>query len=109
MSTINDLIDLDIRVGVIEEAIPFPEARVPAYKLKINFGPSGFRQTSAQLTRRYQPEDLIGRKIVAALGLPPLRVAGYKSECLVLGSVDGEGDVILLHPNEDALIGWPIR
>ena len=79
MSTINDLIDLDIRVGIIEEAIPFPEARVPAYKLKINFGPSGFRQTSAQLTRRYQPEDLIGRKIVAALGLPPLRVAGFKS------------------------------
>ena len=109
MSTINDLVDLDIRVGIIEEAFPFPEARTPAYKLKINFGPSGFRQTSAQLTRRYQPEDLIGRKIVAALGLPPLRVAGFKSECLVLGSVDGDGDVILLHPSDDATIGWPIR
>lgn len=109
MREFEDLVELDIRVGKIISAESFPEARIPAYKLKIDFGDAGFRNTSAQLTRRYQEKDLEGLKIIAALGLPPKRVAGFKSECLVMGSVDGEGDVILLDPGQDTPIGWPIR
>lgn len=104
-----DLVGLDIRVGEITSAVFFAEARVPAYKLEIDFGPAGKRQTSAQLTRRYKEETLIGRRIVAALGLPPKRVAGFKSECLVMGSVDDEGDVVLLDPGQDTPLGWAIR
>ena len=103
-----DLVGLDIRVGVIQSALFFAEARVPAYKLEIDFGPAGKRQTSAQLTRRYKEEDLIGRRI-AALGLPAKRVAGFKSKCLVMGSVDDEGDVILLDPGQDTPLGWAVR
>lgn len=109
MRELGDLIELDIRVGRIISVEPFPEARVPAYKLKIDFGNAGFRNASAQLTRRYQEKDLHGRKIVAALGLPPKRVAGFKSECLVMGSIDDEGDVILLDPGQDTPLGWSIR
>lgn len=104
-----DLVGLDIRVGKIITVEPFPEARTPAFKLKIDFGVAGIRQTSAQLTRRYTEESLSGRQIVAALGLPTKRVAGFKSECLVLGSVDDEGDVILLDPGQDTPIGWSIK
>jgi tRNA-binding protein len=104
-----DLVGLDIRVGIIKSAVFFAEARVPAYKLEIDFGPAGKRQTSAQLTRRYKEEDLIGRRIIAALGLPAKRVAGFKSECLVMGSVDDEGDVILLDPGQDTPLGWAVR
>ena len=104
-----DLVGLDIRVGVIQSALLFAEARVPAYKLEIDFGPAGKRQTSAQLTRRYKEEDLIGRRIIAALGLPAKRVAGFKSKCLVMGSVDDEGDVILLDPGQDTPLGWAVR
>lgn len=104
-----DLVGLDIRVGIIKSAVFFAEARVPAYKLEIDFGPAGKRQTSAQLTRRYKEEDLIGRRIIAALGLPAKRVAGFKSKCLVMGSVDDEGDVILLDPGQDTPLGWAVR
>lgn len=107
MADISDLINLDIRVGKITKVEFFAEARVPAYKLEIDFADGGIRKTSAQLTKRYNEETLLGRKIVGALGLPPKRVAGFKSECLVLGSVDGDGDVILLDPSE-APIGWKI-
>lgn len=109
MREFEDLVELNLRVGKIISVEPFPEARIPAYKLKIDFGEAGFRSTSAQLTRRYQEKDLDGRKVIAALGLPPKRVAGFKSECLVMGSVDGEGDVILLDPGQDTPIGWSIR
>ena len=104
-----DLVGLDIRVGIIKSAVFFAEARVPAYKLEIDFGPAGKRQTSAQLTRRYKEKDLIGRRIIAALGLPAKRVAGFKSKCLVMGSVDDEGDVILLDPGQDTPLGWAVR
>ena len=104
-----DLIGLDIRVGKIIAVRPFPEARTPAFQLEIDFGIAGIRQTSAQLTRRYTEESLLGRQIVAALGLPSKRVAGFKSECLVIGSVDDEGDVILLDPGQDTQIGWSVK
>ena len=109
MTSISDLINLDIRVGTIIQAEVFAEANPPAYKLKIDFGDYGVKQSSAQLTRRYDEKSLTGRKIVAALGLPPKFIAGFKSECLVLGAVDGLGDVILLDPGKDTPDGYVVR
>lgn len=87
----------DLRVGTVVQAEPFPEARTPAVKLAINFGPAlGVRRSSAQLTRRYGPAALVGRRVVAVVNLPPRRVAGFKSEVLVLGAVPTSGDVALL-------------
>lgn len=88
---------LDLRVGTVLAAIPFPEARKPAIKLEIDFGAElGVRRSSAQLTRRYSPEQLIGRQVVAAVNLGERRIAGFVSEVLVLGACPEEGDVILL-------------
>jgi tRNA-binding protein len=88
---------VDVRVGTVVAAEAFHEARVPAVKLRIDFGPAlGVRRSSAQLTRRYAPADLVGRQVVAVVNLPPRRVAGYRSEVLVLGAVPAEGDAALL-------------
>jgi tRNA-binding protein len=97
MATIDDLQRIDMRVGTVLEAEPFPEARKPAIKLRIDFGPElGVRRSSAQLTRHYSPEQLVGRQIVAAVNLGERRIAGFVSEVLVLGAVPEEGEVILL-------------
>ncbi|RSK26521.1 chaperone CsaA [Bacillus sp. HMF5848] len=91
---------LDIRVGTVLEAELFPEARVPAIKMKIDFGNEiGTKQTSAQITKRYEPNNIVGRQVVAIVNFPPKRVAGFKSEVLVLGGVPEKGDVILLKPD----------
>ena len=93
---------VDLRVGTVVAAEPFPEARTPAVKLRIDFGPAvGVRQSSAQLTRRYAPADLVGRRVIAVVNLPPRRVAGFRSEVLVLGGVPQPGDVALLAVDGD--------
>jgi tRNA-binding protein len=98
-----------MRVGTIVDAQPFPEARKPSIKLVIDFGMAvGTRRSSAQLTRRYTPETLVGRQVIAVVNLPPRRIAGFESEVLVLGAVPEEGDVILLAPEQPTSNGSQI-
>lgn len=95
---------LDLRIGTVREAYPNTAARAPSYVLKIDFGSLGTKTSSAQLTERYQPEDLVGRQVVAVVNLPPKRVAGIKSEVLVLAAVaeaDGTTLLALTHPVAD--------
>ncbi|TVX86787.1 chaperone CsaA [Paenibacillus agilis] len=108
MATIEDFTKLDIRVGTIIQAEFFPEARTPAIKLTIDFGQYGMKQSSAQITQRYEPEQLIGNQVVAIVNFPPRRIAGFKSEVLVLGGVPSEGDVVLLKPDITLPNGTPI-
>ena len=88
---------LDVRVGEIVRAEPFPEARKPAYKLWIDFGELGTRTSSAQITSLYAADDLPGQQVVAVVNFPPKRIAGFRSDVLVLGALTGEG-VVLLRP-----------
>jgi tRNA-binding protein len=94
-----DFEKVDIRVGLVTDAQPFPEARKPAYRLTIDFGPLGVKRSSAQITRYYQPADLVGRHVVAVVNFPPKRVGPFLSEVLVLGAYDESGEVVLLRPD----------
>ena len=101
---------LRIHAGTIVEAAPNPQARVPAYVLRIDFGPLGLRTSSAQITRHYTPQDLVGRQVVAVLNFPAKRVAGVRSEVLVLvlGTVSEDEGVVLLHPSFRVANGTPV-
>src|SRR5690625_1901377 len=109
MATFDDFMKIDLRIGTVLKAEPFPEARQPAIKLELDRGEElGVKQDSAQITKRYEPDDLLGRQVAAVVNFPPMRVAGYKSEVLVLGGVPEEGDVILLRPDEGVKNGTKI-
>jgi tRNA-binding protein len=100
MIEFDEFMRVDMRVGRILDAEPFPEARKPSYRLRIDFGPEiGERVSSAQLTVTYpDPAALVGRQVVAVVNFPPRRIAGFKSEVLVLGAMGAAGDVYLLAP-----------
>ncbi|HTL94163.1 MAG TPA: tRNA-binding protein [Gemmatimonadaceae bacterium] len=97
MATVDDFLTLDIRVGTVVAAEPFPEARKPSIKLRVDFGPElGVKRSSAQLTVHYTPEQLVGRQVVAVVNFPSRRIAGFESDVLVLGAMPTEREVILL-------------
>jgi len=96
----DDFRKVDVRVGTIVDVQDFPEARRPAFKLWVDFGaPIGVRKTSAQLTKHYTADDLIGRQVAAVVNFPPKQVGKFMSEILVLGFPDAEGEVVLISPD----------
>ena len=110
-TTVDSFQRLEIRSGTVLSAEPFAEARAPAYKLTLDFGePVGVLRSSAQLTRRYSAEDLVGRTLLAVVNFPAKRIAGFASECLVLGLVNPQDpdDVVLVGPDSSESQGWEL-
>lgn len=110
MITYEDFAKLDIRVGRITRAEPFPEARKPAIKLWIDFGPElGEKRSSAQITAHYTPETLIGRQVLAVVNFPPRQIGPVRSEVLVLGLPDEKGEVVLITPDQPVALGGKLH
>ncbi len=107
MASLDDFLKLDIRVGKIVEAMDFPEARKPAYKLRIDFGPEiGLKESSAQIVTHYTKEELVGRLVLGVVNFPPCQIGHFMSEVLTLGVPDENGEVILIKPDDEkAVIG----
>jgi tRNA-binding protein len=102
----DDFLRVDVRVGRIVEVKPFPAARKPAYQLEIDFGPEiGHRRSSAQLTQRYTPDELLNRQVLAVINFPPRQIATFLSEVLVLGVPDADGNVVLVEPQAPVPLG----
>ena len=95
----DDFEKIDMRCGTILEAAVFEKAKKPAYKLKIDFGESGIKQSSAQITALYTTEELIGKQVIAVVNFPPKQIANFMSECLVMGIYNEANQVVLLHPS----------
>ena len=99
---------VDMRVGRVVDAQPFPEARRPAYKLWVDFGPLGVKRSSAQVTRHYAPAELVGRRVIAVVNFPPKQIGPFVSEVLVLGAYDERSEVVLLRPDHEVSPGAKI-
>jgi len=106
----DDFLKVDIRAGKVVRAEPYPEARKPAIKMWIDFGPElGEKKTSAQVTAHYTPEALIGKQVMAVVNFPPRQIGRFMSEVLVLGVSDAEGGIVLLSPDQEVPLGGRMR
>ena len=108
MITWDDFEKIDMRLGTIIAAADFPNARKPSFKLTIDFGELGIKQSSAQITHLYNKQELIGKQIIAVVNFPPKKIANFFSECLVLGVYNQQKEVVLLQPSQPATNGCRI-
>jgi tRNA-binding protein len=108
MVTVQEFSRFELRVGTVTAARVHPSARKPSIQLQIDFGEAGVKNSSAQVTSRYAPDQLVGRQVVAVLNFPPRRIGDFTSEVLVLGAMLGDADVVLLRPDQPVPKGSPI-
>ncbi|MGD1847871.1 MAG: tRNA-binding protein [Salibacteraceae bacterium] len=104
----NDFIKVEIRVGTVLEVLEFPEAHNPSYKLKVDFGSHGILKSSAQITRLYALDELVGQQVLGVINLPEKQIGPFMSECLILGIATEPGEVILLQPERKAPNGYRV-